>query len=82
MLKPIIRHARLLGIGVLRGRKDRGRGDGPIRHGALSAIDTASVQAISLRGGIVRGAHTSWSVAGCWLQGLRVMPSLAVNVHA
>jgi hypothetical protein len=67
ILNSIIRHARPLGIGVLRGRKDRGRGYGPIRHGALSAMNTASVQAISLRVGVVHGAHASWNArdAGC-----------------
>jgi hypothetical protein len=59
MLDSIIGDVRPVGGRVLSGREDRGRGNGPIRHGALSAIDTASAQAISLRGGVVREAHAS-----------------------
>jgi hypothetical protein len=58
-LDSVIRDSSLVEIGVLSGRKDRGRGNWPIRHGALSAIDTASAQATSLRGGVVHEAHAS-----------------------
>jgi hypothetical protein len=75
ILNPVIRHARPLGIGVLRGREDRGRGYGPIRHGALSAMDTASVQAISLRVGIVHGAHASWNIGMLAAGSTCVVPS-------
>jgi hypothetical protein len=61
MLDSIMGDMRPVGSRVLSGRKDRGRGNRPIRHGALSAIDTASALAISLRGGVVREAHASWS---------------------
>jgi hypothetical protein len=70
VLQSVIRNPRALGIGVLGGREDRGQGYGPIRHGALSAMDSASAQAISLRAGVVHGAHASSNAARCWLQGL------------
>jgi hypothetical protein len=60
VLHTIVGHTRPLRTGVLRGRKDRGRGDGPIRHGALAAMDRALAQAISLQGGGgVHEAHAS-----------------------
>lgn len=56
-LDSVVGHARALRVRVLGGREDRRRGDWPIRHGALSAIDSASAQAISLRVAAVRRVH-------------------------
>lgn len=39
MLKAIVRHTRLRDLGVLGGRENGGRGDGPIRHGAQLTMD-------------------------------------------
>ena len=80
ILSTVIGHARALRIGVRSGREDRGRGDGPIRHGALAAIGSASARAISLQGGEVHGAHASWHAAG-WLQGQSWLWSCLAVMH-
>lgn len=67
LLKSVAGHTRSLVIPVLGGREDGGRGYGPIRHGALSAIDSASAHAISLRAAGVWGVHAGLHAA---MQGL------------
>jgi hypothetical protein len=63
LVETIVRNPCRLGIRALTGRKDGGRGDGPIRHGALPATAAASARAISLRGAVVRKEHDSWDAA-------------------
>lgn len=65
----IVRNSRPLESRVLGGRKHRGRRDGPVCHGALSATEGCICAPISLRGGKVHEAHPSWVPQGEWLCG-------------
>lgn len=64
VLHSIVRDDGVLGIGVLGGRKHRGRRDGPVRHGARWAVAGCICICIcawplSLRGGAIHRDHAS-----------------------